>query len=286
MTNLTSGKNAPSPKDESQQVLWRNVAIWRESIVTKLREAGRADLARPLDLCGTEETVLTCLECGHFKTVWNRCDNRWCPSCGPLRTRKRAEELGAWTRTLKQPKHLTLTNRNSGVLTGHAVSIQLKGLAAIRRRKFADNWKSGSWTIEVTNEGRGWHLHEHLLIESRWIDMPNVARAWARYTGQNDNAICCVKDARSGDYLAEVAKYVCKPADLASWPALDIVQVMDAFRGRRAFGIFGEACGQREEWTRAVQSLRQKRSQCDCGSCNWLVEPAWKMETGQRFRKR
>lgn len=286
MTNLTSEKTSTTTADAAQQLLWSKTQIFRETIVAKLREAHRPDLARPIDLCGTEETILTCTECGHWKSVWNRCDNRWCPSCGPLRTRKRAEELSAWTKTLQQPKHLTLTNRNSGVLTGFAVAIQLKGLAAIRRRKFARNWKSGSWTIEVTNEGRGWHLHEHLLIESRWIDMPAVAKAWARYTGQDDNAIVSVKDARSSDYLSEVAKYVCKPAQLAAWSPVDIVQVMDAFRGRRAFGVFGDAVGQRAEWKKAVAQLRHKRSQCDCGACDWIVEPAYAMETGRRFVKR
>jgi len=264
----------------------RKTEIFRESIVAKLQSVGRGDLAKPLALCETEETYLTCRNCGVCRTVWNRCNNRWCPTCGPRRTRRRAEELEIWTSGLKQPKHLTLTNRNSGVLTGYAVGTQLRGLAKIRRRAFARDWESGSWTLELTNEGRGWHLHVHSLIESRWIDMPAVARAWARYTGQEDNAICCVKDCRSREYLREVSKYVCKASELASWSPREIAQTMDAFRGRRAFGVFGRAFGERREWQIAVRAQRRERSKCECGECSWKIESQFEAEYGDALRQR
>ena len=264
----------------------RKTEVFRESIIAKLQSIGRGDLAKPLGTCETEETYLTCKECGTCKTVWNRCNNRWCPTCGPRRTRKRADELAVWTRTLKQPKHLTLTNRNTGILTGFAVGTQLRGLAAIRRRRFAAGWQSGSWTLEVTNEGRGWHLHVHSLIEANWVDMPEVARAWARYTGQDDNAIICVKDCRSGEYLKEVSKYVCKCSEMSSWTPQEIAMCMDSFRGRRAFGVFGRAFGERREWQKAIAEQRHERSKCECGACNWKVETEQMAEYGHVLRPR
>jgi hypothetical protein len=173
---------------------------------------------------------------------------------------------------LKQPKHLTLTSRNVGVLTREVIGANLRGIASIRRRKFADQWQSGSWTMEITNEGRGWHVHFHLLIETRWIDAPVVARAWAKAVGQEDAAIVCVKDCRSKEYLAEVAKYVCKSEALAAWTPLDIVQLMDALRKRRAFGIFGDAVGLRADWKRQLKEIRRDRTRCECGANNWNVE--------------
>jgi hypothetical protein len=117
--------------------------------------------------------------------------------------------------------------------------------------------------------------------------MPAVARAWARYTGQDDNAIICVKDCRSKEYLKEVSKYVCKASDLASWKPLEISQVMDAFRRRRAFGVFGRAFGERAEWQKAVRATRHERSKCECGECNWRVESEFQAEYGsQRSRRR
>jgi hypothetical protein len=191
----------------------------------------------------------------------------------------------AWVRTLEQPKHLVLTSRNQAVLTKHAISVNLRGVAAIRRRKLARGWKSGCWTMELTNEGRGWHLHFHLLIETRWIPIEVVSVIWASYVGQEDAAIVKVKDARHTDYLREVAKYVVKSSELSSWSGLDIAQVMDAFRGRRSFGVFGEAAGRRAEWKRAVAEARRERAKCECGCNTWQVEPLAHGLTRQELRR-
>ena len=197
---------------------------------------------------------------------------------------RRAEEVRAWANTLRQPKHLVLTSRNHDVLTRSAVGTNLKAIAAIRRRRLASNWTSGTWTMELTNEGRGWHLHFHLLIESRWIDTPNIARAWAQLVGQDDAAIVWCRDARAKSYCAEVAKYIAEAQAVAAWSALDIAQAMDAMHRHRAFGVFGSAFGARTEWRRQILAARHERSKCTCGACNWHIEEAWKAELEQRHK--
>lgn len=131
--------------------------------------------------------------------------------------------------------------------------------------KFAQ-WTSGTWSLEVTNESRGWHLHAHLLVESRWIDSGQLSAAWAKQVKQ-DFAIVKVKDCRAQEYLKEVTKYVVKSSDIARWDGEDIATLIVAFKGLRSFGVFGTLCGQRKAWKMAVKQARSERNKCECG-CN------------------
>lgn len=214
--------------------------------------------------CHQDESQFSCEDCGKTKTFTNRCEIRWCPLCGPRLARERAEELTAWSRTLKQPKHVVLTARNSDTLTRSRVRRFQAAIAKLRRAKKADAWTCGTWSLEVTNESRGWHLHAHLLIETRWIDSGWLSATWARLINQ-DFAIVKVKDCRAADYLREVTKYVVKSNQLAAWHGEDIAQLIVAFKGIRSFGVFGTLCGQRKQWRLAVAQARAERNKCECG---------------------
>jgi len=135
--------------------------------------------------------------------------------------------------------------------------------------------------MEITNESRGWHVHFHLLVEANWIPIEEVAKAWARLLRQDVPAIVKVKDARATDYLREVTKYVCKSEQVASWPGNQIAEMMLALRGRRSFGVFGAAFGQRKEWRQAVMESRRQRSKCECGACDWQFESELQAEIGR-----
>jgi len=260
---------------------WQRQQVFRESILAKLREVGLDHLAQPIANCGSDCRIITCLNCFRWKKVYAECGNRFCPHCAPQKSRRRAEELLAWTKTLRQPKHVVLTSRNTKRLTRSHVSKQLRALARLRRLKLSKNWTAGCWTMEITNESRGWHLHFHLLIEARWIDAGKLARAWAKMIGQEDAAIVKVKDARSEDYLREVTKYVCKSEQLAAWNGYDIAELMLAMRGRRSFGVFGDAFGARKEWRAAIKEARRERSRCECGECNWQIQTELQAELGR-----
>jgi len=136
----------------------------------------------------------------------------------------------------------------------------------LRRSKFARNWVGGFYSIEVTNEGAGWHLHLHALIEARWIDAIGLSTAWDKCTN-GMGRIVKVKDARGSSYLHEVTKYVAKGSQLAAWPGRDMLKFVSAFDGVRTFGVFGKLYGLRTkfaEWLEAIQSTKPK---CTCGSC-------------------
>jgi hypothetical protein len=146
----------------------------------------------------------------------------------------------------------------------------------LRRRKFARDWRGGFYSLEVTNEGRGWHLHLHALIDANWIDAATLATEWSKVTGGIGH-IVKVKDARRADYLAEVTKYAVKGVDLAKWSPSDILTFIDAFTGLRAFGVFGVLYAARTKFAEFIATLRDAKPKCDCGSCNvsYYTESQW-----------
>lgn len=271
----------------SQGAFWSDVLVFHQSLVTKLHSIGRTDLIGRMDACHTEELVLTCKCCFKSKIISNRCEKRWCPICVPRLARERREALEFWTATLKQPKHVVLTARNSQRLTRDRVTKFRDALRRLRNQKFAKDWKSGTWALEVTNEGRGWHLHAHMLVEARWIDSGLLAKKWAKLVGQ-DFAIVKVKDARKADYLRELLKYVVKSSQLASWSATDIAQFMDAFTRTRTFGVFGSLTGQRADWKKFLKENRYRRAQCECGAMDYSVEDyrIWQLNAEDRRKLR
>jgi hypothetical protein len=58
-----------------------------------------------------------------------------------------------------------------------------------------------------------------------------------------------------------------KGSDLAKWSPLDILKFINAFEGTRQFGVFGSLYRKRTEWKEWIESLRDKKSRCECG-CN------------------
>jgi len=267
----------------SQGEFWQQATCYHETLIAKLDSCGRSDLVGRMRDCHTADLVLRCTGCGVQRVVSNRCEKRWCPICVPRLARERRDQLGWWIATLKQPKHVVVTTRNTAALNRETVRQFRRNLTKLRRSRFANNWKSGTWSLEVTNESRGWHLHAHLLVEARWIDSGDLSTNWAKLVGQ-DFAIVKVKDARKADYLRELAKYVVKSSQLAGWQDLEIAQFMDAFTGTRTFGVFGTLVGQREQWKRELRELRKSRSRCECGCSQFTVDDARMFELNPNDR--
>jgi len=156
-------------------------------------------------------------------------------------------------------------------------------LAKLRRNKVFGNVKGGFYSLEVTNEGKGWHVHFHLLVDARWIDAGELAKTWGKLVGQ-DYAIVKVKDCRGADYIREVTKYAVKGSQLAAWTPNDIAEFIVAFQGVRFFGVFGALFGKRTQWQEWIASVREIRPVCVCGCDQWrLMTPnefAWNETIG------
>src|SRR5262249_49612364 len=142
--------------------------------------------------------------------------------------------------------------------------------------KFANNWLGGLYSLEVTCEHKGWHLHAHLLVNAKWIDPRELSRQWAQIVGQ-DFAIVYVRDARQRDYLKEVCKYAVKGTELARWTPMQIATSLNALHGKRTFGVFGQLYGLRTKYADWLKVIAGDRRKCTCGCNQWKIydEQSW-----------
>ena len=262
--------------------------VWRQSILSKL--IGVCDIAqvRNVERCGRDEIYRTCKNCGEVARFFYRCNVKWCPLCNWRIVKERQAIIKRWIQEIKQPKHLVTTQRNVSVLTGKMIRNHTANLARLRRRNVFASVKGGCVSVEITNEGRGWHLHAHWLLDARWIDIGEVSRVWGQLVGQ-DFAIVAVRDLRGEtNYQKELAKYVCKGSDLASWPAEEIHQFIRAVYRRRFYFTFG---GMFKSAQAVRKELRREAgcpvAVCDCGCADFRFqdEVARHMQTARNQRK-
>jgi len=252
------------------------------SIIAKLKSVGAGHLAGKMHECHTEQSWAQCTGCKKTRTFWNHCDLFFCPVCQPGLAKERAESIEWWSTQIEQPKHIVLTARNSTAITARHVAWFRACIAKLRRRKFARNWRGGTWSLEVTNEGRGWHLHAHLLVDCVRVDIPALCEAWAHLVGQ-DYVIVKVKDCRGLDYVREVTKYAVKGSDLAKWSGDQIVDFIYAFRAGKNFGVFGALHGLRTKMRDFLDSLKDGRGKCECGCKTWEVFSASEWDNHVRY---
>lgn len=246
-----------------QNSFWSEAETLLQTITSKLRSIGELDLAYGLENCGQVERTFLCRNCAALHSFATRCDKLYCPRCQPRLAARRRESIEAWSSMVKQPKHVVLTTRNSDELTRTTVATFKRNWNRTRRSKFAKGWRGGTFALEVTNESRGWHLHSHSLIDANFIAADELAKLWAKKTGQ-DFAIVKVKDARDRSYLAEVTKYAVKGSQMAVWSPTDIAAFIRAFARTKTFMVFGTLFKMRAEW----EATRPKREgwKCTCGS--------------------
>ncbi len=152
-----------------------------------------------------------------------------------------------------------------GITKAHVQEFR-KWWTRLRRTKFARHWHGGFYSLEITNEGRGWHLHLHALINAHWIDEAGLSIAWNKATN-GLGRIVKVKDARDGKYLKEVTKYAVKGNQLAAWTKEQICEFLDAFTGVRTFGVFGDLYAKRTQFAEWFKAVRDAKPRCNCGSC-------------------
>lgn len=247
-----------------QKELWARQTIHKNAMAAKLREFGEHFIAASLEKCHSEYTFAICTSCGDTQKFPNRCDRFFCPECQPRLSSEREKTVAWWTKEITQPKHVVLTVVNIEHLTKGHVKEFKKWFLKLRRSKFCDNWHGGFYNIEVTNEGKGWHLHIHCLIDAGWIDQFALSEAWHKATN-GFGKIVKVQDARRVDYLKEVTKYAVKGNMLAAWTGEQIATFIHAFEGVRCFGVFGSLYKKRTEFAAWIALLGEHGNICKCG---------------------
>lgn len=229
----------------------------RIALADRLRREHAHDLASKLDACG-EKLRLVCTSCSAPKITEIACKRRWCPACAFMVQRERLSRYNVATEMMRWPLFVTLTIENT---TDPECIREVRGhWSRMRRRKLiADRVQGGISTIEVTNEGRGWHPHLHILCDCEWLalhvpppnrrDSPAVKRQkfdharlelsalWAQVVGQ-EKAIVLAKRVAGKEALAYSLKYAVKGQELITCkdPIEPLIRVLSKSRMISAFG--------------------------------------------------
>jgi hypothetical protein len=265
--------------------LWAKEEVFARSIAAKLWESNRYDLGQCIEQCRTRETICLCQGCHKHTVLMNHCDRFYCPMCTARLSYRRKLTLEWWAKEVPNPKHLVLTCRNRNSISKNYVKYFKTALQRLRRSELFRSVRGGLSSLEVTNEGKGWHLHSHLLLDSDFIPIDLIAQLWAKLIGQ-DFAIVKIKSVKDKSYLQEVTKYVVKGSELARWPGNQIAEFIDAMTGIRCFGTFGTLFKDRAKRARAKKELGKKQMECpNCANYDfWYLSPnefEWYKETGK-----
>lgn len=254
-----------------QLSLVSSAQIFKASMEAKLTGLATGNQWLNFLRCGREEIYRTCKCCGAVETFNYRCCLKWCPLCNYRIADDRQKIIRAWSLFIRQGKHVVVTVRNPAIFTRRTIRKFQKALVRLRRSKLFKKCRGGTCSIEITNEGRGWHIHAHMLIDMDWLDQKELAIKWAKLVGQ-DFAIVYVKDAREKDYARECAKYVVKGSDIASWPGDEMWQFLAAIKGCRFFFAFGSVLERKKDVLKILAAAKPGREPCDCGARDYIYE--------------
>lgn len=187
---------------------------------------------------------------GHSYSVPLDCGHRYCDICArsQVATRRRALEL-----EIERAKELETRSVRVKMMT-----LTMKSMEDPRqmwdhlydsfdRLQETVTWRKGKvrWWIaraEVTTKGKEWHVHLHVLMLSRFIDQKALSNSWIRSTRRTGMIVHIeqIFGREIGDAAMEVAKYLCKPGDVAKWSRRQKAQFAEAVRDRKLWLGGGE----------------------------------------------
>jgi hypothetical protein len=114
---------------------------------------------------------------------------------------------------------------------------------------------AGVYSVEVTNKGKGWHVHMHaVLLLDDWIDREALSREWQAITRDGSKILDVRRLAKGSEIFdqggnitpklveafAEVFKYALKFSDLDHG---DRLHAWETMRGKRLVGAWGKFIG-------------------------------------------
>lgn len=185
-----------------------------------------------------EFVTILCSHCGFELQVPVYCKNRFCSICSVHRNRLIRSKLTYFVRTWKLRDHdsfkfLTLTIKNQPDLKKMTDDL-LSSFRKLRQRKF---WKKhvegGAFVIEITNKGKGWHVHLHMVVSGGFLPFQDLLSEWrAVSTGRG----VYVKKIHSSQVLGYLSKYLTKD-DVGD---ADQFMMSDVLKCKRLFQVFGK----------------------------------------------
>lgn len=256
-------------RENAQAKLIPDEEIFADAIASKLAGLNTSNQFGNFLRCGHEKIYRTCCDCRELEEFSYRCNLKWCPRCQWRIAERRRQLIATWTKHVTQPKHVVLTCKNFQILTKRRLKEFTVAMSKLRRTLCFERVKGGCVSIEITNEGNGWHLHSHWLVDGSWIDAKALSITWGNLVGQNF-AIVKVLDVRGKEYCHEVCKYLAKGSEIAAWKPEQINEFVEAIHGRRFFFAFGDLFKNGRKIRAEINAAKPPAVPCDCG-CNRFV---------------
>lgn len=195
------------------------------------------------DNCRSDAWFIRELETGYVRIVSHHCRLRWCPFCANVKAFKASTAVGEWVRKALHPKLLTLTLRSSEQLLTTQIDRIYDAFRALRKRNaFKFRIVGGFWYFQVTKSSKTghWHPHIHCLCEGRYIPHQTLKSLWESITG--DSVIVDIRAVKNVRKVTnDVTRYISRPMSLRGLSPDSMLDLFNAFHGRRLCGTFGTA---------------------------------------------
>lgn len=227
------------------------------------------------------ERMLGCRQHAHFyrqkstgtvKVLAAACRDRWCVFCAQARAGEIGEQIAAWLPTVKRPRFVTFTLRSSNAPLSHQINSMYNAFRAFRKDPLtAAAVRAGVWCFQVTYnpERKQWHPHLHCLLVGTWHEQGWWSDQWKRIT--KGSYVVDLRSVRQGKREAQyVARYAARPVNLRDLPAEVRAEAVNAFHGRRLFGM----------WGKPPERPEIKKTPLDMNDWEWLA--SWREIVEQR----
>lgn len=225
-----------------------------------------------MDICTHLFRRIYCTGCGDHFDVPVSCGNRFCEVCSWQRRKRVVRKCNLLLKSIPEiPSHsikfITLTIPNSASLHDCAASL----IASFRRLRQRSLWlnrcRGGVYFIHVTGRPGDWHVHLHIIAQSRYIPVRSLSRTWSKVsTGR----IVHIKAIPASAALKYVTAYSSK-IDLSGPDALTAGEQLRGFRMFQPFGT----------WHDIAASLPKCRYCCPrCGNDSFVID--WTLDSQLR----
>jgi len=128
--------------------------------------------------------TLNCAHCGEPLRVKLGCGDRTCPECRlrwfGYHFQPILDIVSSWPAVY----FLTLTIKNipQDLFSRAHVRELRDNFSKLRRRV---RFEGGFYVVQVTNHGKGWHLHFHVLFDGHYLPQDALRRIWLEITGDS-----------------------------------------------------------------------------------------------------
>ena len=161
-------------------------------ISSHLRKLGYPEKALHLiEKCGSESDNYIMATCGCGTrpiNLKNACNKSFCPNCSEKRKKRLRRRLLPFLKYYKNTstykwRFLTISPENYSDYKEGKIHLRKSWNKFIRRDYITERIYGGFYVMEVTNKGKGWNLHIHSIIYSKYLD--NTYRGHCNHCGQN-----------------------------------------------------------------------------------------------------